>query len=117
MFSDRLKIFLTRASISFGGLPWSKLLVSNVAFSFVIVNCAIAAPSYKRAWVGASNFEIYFKYYNPISKISDTYSEVPIGEVLCLFNSANYLEIAINMGKAASQLDLYKDETIQIKFK
>jgi S-adenosylmethionine hydrolase len=61
-------------------------------------------------------FEIFFKYYNPISEISETYSDVPVGEVLCLFNSANYLEIAINMGKAASQLDLLKDETIQIKF-
>jgi len=63
------------------------------------------------------NFEIFFKYYNPIIVISETYSDVPIGEVVCLFNSANYLEIAINMGKASSQLDLLKDETIQIKFK
>ncbi len=61
-------------------------------------------------------FEIFFKYYNPIREISATYSDVPIGEVLCLFNSANYLEIAINMGKASSQLDLLKDETIQIRF-
>lgn len=61
-------------------------------------------------------FEIYFKFTNPITSISTNYSEVPIGDVLCHFNSANYLEISINMGKAASQLDLQKDETIQIKF-
>lgn len=61
-------------------------------------------------------FEIFFKYYNPIKEISQTYSDVPVGEVLCLFNSANYMEIAINMGKASSQLDLMKDETIQIRF-
>ena len=61
-------------------------------------------------------FEIYFKYENPITKISDNYAEVPVGEVLCFFNSGGYIEIAINMGKAASQLDLVKDETIQIKF-
>ncbi|MBT8190052.1 MAG: SAM-dependent chlorinase/fluorinase [Saprospiraceae bacterium] len=61
-------------------------------------------------------FEIFFKYYNPITEISNTYSDVPIGEVLALFNSANYLEIALNMGKASSQLDLLKDETIQIRF-
>lgn len=60
--------------------------------------------------------EIYFKYNNPVTTISKTYSEVPIGDVVCLFNSANYLEIAINMGKAATQLDLQKDETVQIKF-
>ena len=61
-------------------------------------------------------FEIFFKYYNPITSISKSYADVPVGEVLCLFNSANYLEIAINMGKASSQLDLLKDETIQIRF-
>jgi len=60
--------------------------------------------------------EIYFKYNNPVTRISKTYSEVSIGEVVCLFNSANYLEIAINMGRAATQLDLQKDETVQIKF-
>jgi len=61
-------------------------------------------------------FEIFFKYYNPITEISNVYSDVPVGEAVCLFNSAHYLEIAINMGKAASQLDLAKDETIQIRF-
>ena len=61
-------------------------------------------------------FELFFKYYNPITEISDKYSDVPVGEAVCLFNTANYLEIAINMGNAASQLDLMKDETIQIKF-
>lgn len=61
-------------------------------------------------------FEIYFKYFDPATKISSNYSQVPVGEVVCIFNSAHYLEIAINMGKAASLLDLRKDETIQIKF-
>lgn len=60
--------------------------------------------------------EIYFKFTNPATAISKTYSEVPVGDVVCLFNSANYLEIAINMGKASTQLDLLKDETVQIKF-
>ncbi|MBT8232569.1 MAG: SAM-dependent chlorinase/fluorinase [Saprospiraceae bacterium] len=61
-------------------------------------------------------FELFFKYYDPVREISNIYSDVAVGEVVCLFNSANYLEIAINMGKAASQLHLMKDETIQIKF-
>lgn len=62
------------------------------------------------------SFEIFFKYYDPITVISELYSDVPVGEVVCLFNSAHYLEIGINMGKAATQLHLSKDETIQIKF-
>lgn len=61
-------------------------------------------------------FEIFFKYENPITRISDNYADVSVGDVLCFFNSGGYMELAINMGKAASQLDLIKDETIQIKF-
>jgi len=60
--------------------------------------------------------EIYFKFQSPVKQIHNNYSEVPMGEVVCLFNAANYLEISINMGKAASQLDLMKDETIPIRF-
>lgn len=62
------------------------------------------------------DFEIFFKFRSPIKTIKETYCEVPVGEVVCIFNSANYLEISINMGKAASQLDLLKDETIPIRF-
>jgi len=61
-------------------------------------------------------FEIYFKFFDPARSINKSYSAVPVGEVVCLFNSSNYLEIAINLGKAASLLDLRRDETIQIKF-
>jgi len=62
------------------------------------------------------DFEIFFKFRNPVRRICKMYCEAPVGEVVCLFNSANYLEIAINMGRASSQLDLMKGETIQIKF-
>ncbi|MEL6989154.1 MAG: SAM hydroxide adenosyltransferase, partial [Bacteroidota bacterium] len=62
------------------------------------------------------NFAIYFKHNDPIRQISQHYHEVPIGETLCLFNSSEYLEIAINMGQAASLLGLKLEETIQIDF-
>lgn len=62
------------------------------------------------------NIEIYFKFQQPIKRIHKTYSDVSAGEVVCLFNSANLLEIGINMGRAATQLDLLKDETIPIRF-
>ena len=62
------------------------------------------------------NFSLYFKRHDPIERISNHYSDVQIGEVLCLFNSAGYLEIAINMGKAASMLGLKMDESVQLDF-
>ena len=62
------------------------------------------------------NFAIYFKRFDPIKRISEHYHEVPVGDTLCLFNSSGYLEIAINMGKAASLLGLKMEESIQIDF-
>lgn len=62
------------------------------------------------------NFELYFKRFDPITKISKNYADVPVGEVLCLFNSAGFLEIAINMDKAATLLGLEVDEAVHIDF-
>ncbi|NNF34224.1 MAG: SAM-dependent chlorinase/fluorinase [Saprospiraceae bacterium] len=61
-------------------------------------------------------FSLYYKQTEPITKISKNYGDAPVGETLCLFNSAEYLEIAVNMGKASSMFNLNKDETIQINF-
>lgn len=62
------------------------------------------------------SFSLYFKRHDPIEQLSEYYYDVPVGETLCLFNSSNYLEVAINMGKAASLLGLNIDDTIQIDF-
>ncbi|MFK7935658.1 MAG: S-adenosyl-l-methionine hydroxide adenosyltransferase family protein [Saprospiraceae bacterium] len=62
------------------------------------------------------DFSLYFKRHEPLTKLSWHYYDVPVGENLCLFNSANYLEISINMGKASSLLGLKVDDTIQIDF-
>lgn len=51
-------------------------------------------------------FEIVFKRDETIDKISETYADVPESEKLALFNSANYLEIAINKGNAAGLFGL-----------
>ena len=61
-------------------------------------------------------FAFFFRRHNPIIKLSYHYFDVPVGEPLCLFNSAGYLEIAINMGKASSLLNLNLEDTVQIDF-
>ena len=61
-------------------------------------------------------FEIFFKRYDPITSICEHYNDVPVGETLCLFNSTGYLEISVNLGKAASLHNLKIDDTIQIDF-
>ena len=62
------------------------------------------------------NFLLYYKRNNPLKKLTTNYFDVAIGEPLCFFNSANYLEIAINMGKANTMLGLNEEDTIQIDF-
>lgn len=62
------------------------------------------------------NFQLYYKQTDPVTRVSEDYADVPITDVMCLFNSAGYMEIGINMGKASSMLNLNKNETIQINF-
>lgn len=61
-------------------------------------------------------FEIYYKRWDPITEISYQYQDVAQGEILARFNSSDYLEISINMGKAADTLGLGIDDNIQIDF-
>ncbi len=59
-------------------------------------------------------FSIVFMRDEKIDKISETYADVAEGEKLAHFNSAGYLEIAINKGNAAGLLGLQGySETLQ----
>ncbi len=82
-------------------------------FENVIVN--ITRELFEQVRKGR-NFALYFKRHEPITELSAQYCEVPMGEVLCLFNSAGYLEIAIHMGKAAGLLGLAVDDAVRIDF-
>ncbi len=61
-------------------------------------------------------FALYFKPSDPITFLSKDYGDVAVGDTLAFFNSAGYLEIAINMDKASSLLNLSKNEMVQINF-
>jgi S-adenosylmethionine hydrolase len=63
------------------------------------------------------NFIIYVQSKgNKITKISKSYNESPEGELLALFNSGGYLEIAIRKGKAAELFNLTTSSTVRIVF-
>lgn len=72
-------------------------------FENVVVN--ISKEEFEAQRKGRS-FTIVFKRDEVIDKISETYADVPEGEKLALFNSAGYLEIAINKGNAAGLFGL-----------
>jgi len=52
------------------------------------------------------SFRIVFMRDEEITQLSTHYHNVRSGDILCRFNSAGYMEIAINHGKAASLLGL-----------
>lgn len=66
--------------------------------------------------VKGRKFSLYFKRNDPITELSGNYCDVEIGEQLCLFNTAGFLEIAINMGRAATLLGLKADDTVEVVF-
>lgn len=78
-------------------------------FENVIIN--ITKEEFEEQRRGRS-FKIVFKRDEIIEKISETYADVSESEKLALFNSANYLEIAINKGNAAGLFGLegYKEK-------
>ena len=72
-------------------------------FENVIIN--ITREEFEEQRKGRS-FKIVFKRDEIIDKICETYADVPESEKLALFNSAGYLEIAINKGNAAGLFGL-----------
>ncbi len=60
-------------------------------------------------------FSIIFRSYE-ISKISRSYTDVAPGEILALFDSNGFLEIAMNQGNAAGLLGLDVKDMIRIEF-
>ena len=72
-------------------------------FENIIVN--ITREEFEEQRKGRS-FQIAFKRDEVIDKVSETYADVAEGEKLALFNSAGYLEIAINKGNAAGLFGL-----------
>ena len=87
-------------------------------FENVIVN--ISKEEFEEQRKGRS-FTIVFKRDEVIDKISETYADVPEGEKLALFNSAGYLEVAINKGNAAGLFGLQgfsekQQQSIQLQF-
>lgn len=80
-------------------------------FQNLVIN--ITQKTFEEVRKGRS-FKIIFKRNEVIYKISSNYSDVQEGEKLALFNTAGYLEIAVNKGKGASLFGLQTQDTLNI---
>lgn len=72
-------------------------------FENVVVN--ITQEQFEQQRKGR-RFKIVFMREEVVERISGSYADVPQGEKLVLFNSAGYMEIAINKGNAAGLFGL-----------
>lgn len=81
------------------------------AYSNAVLN--ITRPFFNDI-VKGRNFVIEFSA-GEISEISQTYSDVPQGEILALFNSAGYLEIALNRGGIAEMYNVERNSMVTIR--
>jgi S-adenosyl-L-methionine hydrolase (adenosine-forming) len=82
-------------------------------FENVVVNIR------KEIFENAANgrpFSLFFKRNDPITQLSGNYCDVAVGEQLCLFNAAGFLEIAVNMGRAATLLGLKVEDVVEVVF-
>lgn len=82
-------------------------------FDNAVVN--INRDDFDRIAKGRS-FSLHFRRHDPITKLSTDYCDVPVGELLCLFNSAGLLEIAVNLGRASTLFGLRVEEVVEIVF-
>ncbi len=62
------------------------------------------------------SFTLQFKRHAPLCILSQRYSDVPVGEAMCLFNHAGYLKIAVYMGKATTLLGLELEDMVELRF-
>ncbi len=82
-------------------------------FENVVVN--IRREVFETAANGRS-FSLFFKRNDPIIQLSGNYCDVAEGEQLCLFNTAGFLEIAVNMGRAATLFGLKVEDVVEVVF-
>ena len=61
-------------------------------------------------------FQLLIKRMEPIDGLSFRYHDVPEGEPLCRFNSDGLLEVAINLGQAATLLGIQVEDMVQVQF-
>ncbi|MCL2682047.1 MAG: SAM-dependent chlorinase/fluorinase [Bacteroidales bacterium] len=80
------------------------------------VNTNIHQSAFSELKSQFKHFEIFFER-NTVRKISSAYSDVGISDILALFASDGYMQIAMNRSNAASLLGIKKHTKIIVRFK
>lgn len=79
------------------------------------VTTNITRETFERIGKGRG-FQLLIRRMTPLDGLSFHYHDVPEGEPLCRFDSDGFLEIAVNLGKAAPLLGIELEDTVQVEF-
>jgi S-adenosyl-L-methionine hydrolase (adenosine-forming) len=101
LLGDMVEKYPLRSTIGGDWIEGQIIFIDN--FENVVVN--ITQEQFEEQRKGR-RFKIVFKRDEMIERISGSYADVAQGEKLVLFNSAGYMEIAINKGNAAGLFGL-----------
>lgn len=93
------------------GLRGKVIYINNFGNSVTNISRAI----FDNERVGR-RFRIVLNRFDNILELSNSYSNVGVGDNLCFFNDDGLLEVAINKGKASELLGLGKDKRVSIEF-
>ncbi len=110
------KIESLNKKILFEPVVTENLIKGHVIFidSYENIITNIKEPLFKEVGNGRK-FTIGFRTYE-INKLNRSYSDVPVGEIVALFNSGGYLEIAMNQGNAAGLLGMDSKDLVRVEF-
>lgn len=103
-----------------------KLLFAPVVDSNIIKGMVIYVDNYENVITNITldkfkevgrnrKFTISFRG-EEVSQLRESYSDVPVGDILALFGCNGHLEIAMNNGNASSLLGLQTDDTVRVEF-
>ena len=107
-----LQSYLAQATFDADGIRAVVLYIDD--FGNAIVN--VTKPEYESVRKGRDVL-IHFRRANfQIKKISNTYEDAIVGEIVAFFNEDGYLEIALNRASAAGLLGIKVMDSIRIEF-
>lgn len=115
-FGAPVKNFDTKTMLN---ATWEEsLIIGNIIYidSYFNAISNISLELFNRIGQGRP-FDIYIQsYHNRVKVINTNYNQVATGELLALFNSTEFLEIAIRNGFATQLMNLSIGSEVKVKF-
>lgn len=100
LITDTVNYRLLQPITSQGSIRGTVIYIDHFGNAVVNITRQIFAE-----FIGNRQFTVFANVAHT-KTINKTYSEVEEGDMVCIFNSEDYLEVAVNMGKAESLMGL-----------